>query len=434
MSTRHFPDWLKAFVEYASFGEAPLDFYFWTGVATIAGALRRRVWIDQGYFQWIPNFYIILVAPPGIVSKSTTASIGMNLLRKVPGIKFGPDVVTWQKLAQSLAQSLEHFELADGTFMPMSAVTIESSEFGTFLNPNDREMVDVLVSLWDGKKGAFIKATKTQGEDVIENPFVNIIACTTPAWLEGNFPEYMIGGGFTSRCIFLYAEEKRNYVPYPKLAIPQDFHDFGIRLVADLERISLLTGEYTLAPSALAWGKNWYEAHYKHKPPHLDNDRFAGYLARKQTHIHKLSMVLAASGSDDLIIRDSTLSRANDLISIIESNMPRVFEKIGTSPESRGAAQLVSIVRNSGGVGVSQLYRELFRTLSYDDFEKALHSAIQAGHVVQRNEGGKIVVRPTRSVEDAGRIPDPNAGTAGSDRDGTAEHVPPHAQGAKTGT
>ena len=87
MSERIHKDWLKAFIEFGSFGEAPLQTLFWTGVSTIAGALRRRVWIDQKYFQWVPNFYIILVAPPGGISKSTTANSGMNLLRDVPGIK-----------------------------------------------------------------------------------------------------------------------------------------------------------------------------------------------------------------------------------------------------------------------------------------------------------------------------------------------------------
>lgn len=393
MAKRHFDNWLQAFVDYASFGEAPLSFYFWTGVSAVAGAIRRRVWIDQGYFKWIPNFYIILVAPPGIVSKSTTASIGMNLLRRVPGIKFGPDVVTWQKLAQSLAQSLELFDLGDGTMMPMSAVTIESSEFGTFLNPNDREMVDVLVSLWDGKQGAFVKATKTQGDDIIENPFVNIIACTTPAWLEGNFPEYMVGGGFTSRCVFLFADTKRNYVAYPRRALPSDFVEMGDRLVADLESISLIRGEYHLTPDAIHWGEAWYERHFRTKPPHLDNDRFGGYLARKQTHIHKLAMVLSASKRDDLYIDPETLSFANDLITSLELDMPRVFDKIGTSPESRGAAQLVSIVRGSGAIEAGALYRQLFRTLSYDDYTRALQSAIAAGHVIQQAEGSKLLIK-----------------------------------------
>jgi len=429
---RNFPDWIKAFTEFASFGEAPLSFYFWTGVSTIAGALRRRVWIDMGHFKWIPNFYVILVAPPGIVSKSTTASIGMNLLRQVKGIKFGPDVVTWQKLAQSLAQSLELFDLGDGTMMPMSAITIESSEFGTFLNPNDREMVDVLVSLWDGKQGAFVKSTKTQGDDVIENPFVNIIACTTPAWLEGNFPEYMIGGGFTSRCIFLFADTKRQYVAYPHLHIPKDFKALEATLVADLECISLLRGEFKLSPDAISWGEAWYERHFRARPPHLDNDRFAGYLARKQTHIHKLGMVISASRRDDLVLDSEVLSFANDLITTLETDMPKVFEKIGTSEESRGASQLVSIVRGLGTVEQGALYRQLFRTLSFDDFTIALKSAIAAGHVSVWNEGNQTVIKAKHDVNT--ELPSAPSGPVASDRDGTAVSLRTSGDGAATGT
>lgn len=431
MTKRHFDDWLQAFTEYASFGEAPISFYFWVGVSAVAGAVRRRVWIDQGYFKWIPNFYIILVAPPGIVSKSTTASIGMNLLRRVPGIKFGPDVVTWQKLAQSLAQSLELFDLGDGTMMPMSAVTIESSEFGTFLNPNDREMVDVLVSLWDGKQGTFVKSTKTQGDDVIENPFVNIIACTTPAWLEGNFPEYMVGGGFTSRCVFLFADTKRNYVAYPRRALPDNFNEMGDRLVADLESISLLRGEYVLTPDAIHWGEAWYERHFRTKPPHLDNDRFGGYLARKQTHIHKLAMVLSASRRDDLYISDETLSLANDLITSLELDMPRVFDKIGTSPESRGAAQLVSIVRSGDAIETGALYRQLFRTLSYDDYTKALQSAIAAGHVEQRADGNQLMIKAKHENTPTDKKP---VGTTGVPPSADVLEIRLRAEEGKTGT
>ena len=72
---RNHADWLTAFMEYASYGEAPRHMYFWSGVAAIAGVLRRKVWIDQAYFKWHCNMYIVLVAPPGIVSKSTTAGV-----------------------------------------------------------------------------------------------------------------------------------------------------------------------------------------------------------------------------------------------------------------------------------------------------------------------------------------------------------------------
>ena len=188
MSKRNHADWIQSFLEYSAFGEAPRHMYFWSAVSAVAGALRRKVWIDQAYFRWYCNFYICLVAPPGIVSKSTTAGTALALLRRVPGIKFGPDVVTWPALVSAFAESTEGFEL-NGMMYPMSAMTLESSEFGNLLNPQDKEMVDLLVSLWDGKQGNFEKSTKHSWKDTVENPWINLIACTTPAWIAGNFPE-----------------------------------------------------------------------------------------------------------------------------------------------------------------------------------------------------------------------------------------------------
>jgi hypothetical protein len=392
---RHHSDWLEAFVRYGESSEAPISMLFWTGVATVAGALRRRVWIDQAYFQWIPNFYVIIVAPPGIVAKSTTSAIGMRLLRSVPGVKFGPDVVTWQALAQSFSTALQFVMMPDGMNHGMSALMIESSELGTFLNPSDREMVDFLVTLWDGKKGAIEKLTKTQGKDIIENPCINLIACTTPAWIEGNFPEYMIGGGFTSRCIFVYTDKKRQYVAYPALRVPKDFVEQQKQLVADLTSISQLKGEYKLLPETVTWGEAWYAAHYEKRPKHLDNDRFGGYIARKQTHIHKLAMVLAASRSDELVIKVKDLSDANAIITSLEEDMPRVFDRIGTSLQAKGAVLLLNRIRTNGNGGIErqELFKSVFRELSYNDFQAGLEALFEAGHITMKNEGGGFIIK-----------------------------------------
>ncbi|MFM9816213.1 hypothetical protein ACKI16_48010, partial [Streptomyces scabiei] len=64
-------------------------------------------------------------------------------------------------------------------YMPMCALTLEASEFGNLVNPTEREALDLFVSLWDGKSGAFKKLTKGSGTDDVENPWISIIACTT---------------------------------------------------------------------------------------------------------------------------------------------------------------------------------------------------------------------------------------------------------------
>lgn len=381
-------------MEYASFSEAPPHMHFWTAVSTLAGALRRRVWIDMAYFRWHPNFYIILVAPPGIVSKSTTAGIGMSLLKKVPDIKFGPDVVTWQALVTGFAESTMTYELA-GEFHAMSAITIESSEFGNLLNPQDKEMVDLLVSLWDGKQGAFEKKTKGSGHDIVENPWINLIACTTPAWIAGNFPEYMIGGGFTSRCLFVYADKKAKYVAYPGQIVPADMKQKAQMLVEDLAQISLLKGEYELTADALSWGNTWYQEHYAKKHVNLDDERFGGYLARKQTHIHKLAMILAAAESSKMVITAEHLALADKMVTDLEPEMQLVFNKIGKSEEAVYAERLIWYVQKREGCAYPEAYRFVHMHFpKIQDFEAVVAGAIKSGQLILKPKGSEMWLWP----------------------------------------
>lgn len=387
-------DWLTAFLDYSSYGEAPKHLYFWSGVSAVAGALRRKVWIDQAYFKWHCNLYIILVAPPGIVSKSTTAGIAMNLLKQVPDIKFGPDVVTWPALITAFAESTEGFFINDLLYT-MSPLTLESSEFGNLLNPQDKEMVDLLVSLWDGKAGNFEKKTKHSGNDTVANPWINLIACTTPSWIAGNFPEYMIGGGFTSRCLFVYADKKAKYVAYPGLDVPANLAKMEADLVHDLTEISKLSGEYKLTPSAITFGKDWYTAHYAQVSPDLDLERFGGYLARKQTQMHKLAMIIAASSSDELIITPEHLAIADKMISDLEPDMKMVFSKIGRTDVTMYAERLVWFIKTKGKVHYQEAYKYVHTYFpSMRDYEDVLAGIIRAGYVKILTELGETFLIP----------------------------------------
>ena len=393
--TRHHSDWLTAFMDYASYGEAPRHMYFWAGVSAVAGCLRRKVWIDQAYFKWYPNFYIVFVAPPGIVSKSTTAGVSMNLLRQVPDIKFGPDVVTWPALVSGFAKAAEGFEY-NGDLLTMSAMTLESSEFGNLLNPQDKDMVDLLVSLWDGKQGAFKKETKNSGNDAIENPWINLIACTTPSWIAGNFPEYMIGGGFTSRCIFVYADKKEKYVAYPGLSVPKHLDSLANDLVEDLGHIArTLVGEYRLTPQAIEWGEDWYHRHYTVRSINLEDDRFGGYIARKQTHIHKLAMVLAASSSDSMWLTDEHLQIADQMVTDLEPDMQYVFEKIGKSDLSLYTERLVSYVQARGRIPYHEAYAYVHGHFpSMREFEDVVAGCVKARLLRLEQEGSAIYLSP----------------------------------------
>jgi len=197
----------RGYAEYTKHSESPDLFHFWTGVFTIAGALRRQVWIDQRYFHWTPNFYIVLVGPAGVAAKSTSLRLGTNLLRFVDGIKFGPKSMTWQALTHALEEAFGLVPFPNGDLYPMSCITCSITELGTFLRPEDKVMMDVLVDLWDGQLEPWDRRTVyKEGQVLIENPWINIMGCTTPAWLRDNMPEAMIGGGLIRRIVFVYGE------------------------------------------------------------------------------------------------------------------------------------------------------------------------------------------------------------------------------------
>lgn len=393
-------------MEYCETGEAPRYMYFWVGVSTIAGALRRRVWLDQKMFRWHCNMYIILVAPPGIVSKSTTAELGMELLRQVPGVKFGPSVVTWQSLVQTFGQAAEMFELPGGVYETMSPLTVASSEFGNLLDPTDRAMMDTLVNLWDGK--SFQKATKNSGNDDVINPWINIIACTTPDWIAGSFPEYAIGGGFTSRCIFVYAGEKERFVAYPSAKISNAFDARKADLVYDLEHISTaLKGEYKLTPDAIRWGEAWYEKHFTVDVGKMDSSRFGGYMARKQTHIHKLAMVLAASMHDNMEITADDLTTAEEMVTALEPEMQHVFAKIGQSKESIQVDRFMSWIEKQGTVTMEAAVRYMQAHFPFKkDFNEMVAMQVASGQLHLKTEGSRVYLRVglEPSVEHAQRL------------------------------
>lgn len=386
--------WLRAYMHFTRASESPDAFHFWTGVGTIAGALRRRVWIDMRHFQWTPNFYIILVGPPGVASKSTTIRIGTSLLEQVPGIKFGPQSMTWQSLTQTLEQAQEYVKYYDTQgqeqLVPMSPVTCSVPELGTFLKMDDSALVDVLISMWDGQLETWGHTTKSSGNITIQNPWLNLLACTTPSWLEQHFPTSMIGGGLTSRIMFIYGDKKRHLVAYPDEKIKEADYDANKKsLIEDLQRIALLSGNYVLSPAARAWGTLWYERLWNSRPTDMANDRYSGYISRKQTHMHKLAIVLAAAQRDQLLIEKEDLEEADKLLTSIEPHMIKVFESVGVVDESRHIANIIAHVRAYQWIEPTPLFNMLRNNISEKDFKNAIRISVEQGLLSVTIQGGK---------------------------------------------
>lgn len=396
------PDgWLKTYVYHQRHSEAPTAFHFWSGVSTLAGALRRKVWTDHRYYQYTPNFYILLVAPPGVATKSTTLRQGIDLLRKVRGVAFGPQSLTWQALLDSMKQAETIVRISPVASMTMSCVHFAISELGTFLRPDNREYLDQLINLYDAQLGELSRKTLGAGETIITNPWLNLIACTTPSWIRDNFPEVLVGGGLASRILFVYADKKQQLVPYPeKLIKSKEFEQEEQCLIHDLKVIADIAGPYKLDDTAYEWGTSWYERmHAAPRSDHLSSERFAGYLSRKQAHFHKLAMVIAASERDERTLFAEDLQAAEHYVSSLESSMHHVFDSIGVSQGAASFNEIIGYIKNSGSVQYRHLWARVSKTIDPKVFKDTIVNALEAG-VIRREPlaGGdwKLIYTPQK--------------------------------------
>lgn len=396
---RKLAHWIKTYCQHTATSEAPLDFHFWTAVSTLAGALRRRVWKDELLFKWTPNFYIIFVGPAGIVTKSTTLNLGYKLLQRVPGIVFGPDSMSWHGLAKKFEEAFEYAEYTNGSGkkvqIGMSPLTCSISELGTFLRPDDRGLISFLTDVWDGKERPFRHDTKDSGSIEIQNAWLNVIGATTPEWMTNNFPAGMLSEGLGSRIVFVYGESKRHLTAYPSRVVKaKDFSMAEDALASDLEHISKLAGPYDLTQEAYTWGEAWYAKHNTSRTTAMASSRYGGYLARKQTHLHKLAMVLAAAQRDILVIERSDLEDAEKILNSTEGSMIRVFESVGVVDEAKHVAEIVAFVRVHKWLTSQQLYKLCHNIMSEKDFKQGLRLSIEGELLEVKSKGGQLGVQP----------------------------------------
>jgi hypothetical protein len=205
----------------------------------------------------------------------------------------------------------------------------------------------------------------------------------------------MVGGGFTSRCVFVYASDKEKFVAYPSEHIPSGLRKLRKGLVEELCYVGeTLRGPFTLSSEAAAWGNAWYKYHHTARPVDLDDDRFGGYIARKQTHVHKLAMVLSAAEGDSRVITESHLRVATEKVTELETDMAKVFGRIGKTPVSVYADRLIDYVRRKKVVTYRDLYRYSHTNFpSLRDFEDIMAGAIKAGFIKTEHTGDTLLIK-----------------------------------------
>jgi len=383
-------------MSYTAATEPPEVWGYWTAVSVIAGALQGKTYFGMGFFEWCPNFYILLLGPPGS-GKSTAINTGMRLLKGIKNVHIGSDSLTWQSLVDEFVEASAGGTgiRSRGGMRKHSSVTYCLGELGTFLNPHDKKLMSTLTALWGGDGGEdFKRRTVGRGGRQIEKAFLNVLAGATPTWVQDNLPPSLIGTGFTSRCILVYAESKKALIAYPRrMAASQgagDTENMARLLQEDLSKIAKLQGEFTLSEEAYRMGEAWYAQYSAHPPVGLSEDEFGGYLNRRQAHAHKLAMIHSAAESDDMVVSARHLEESITMLEATEKAMPAALS--GMHEELRPQIRIEQTLRKYGTVNQLELYARFKSKMDWRTFQSILMGLEEAGMIAPiMNQSGKAI-------------------------------------------
>lgn len=345
---RRLDNWLDSFVEWVMpRSEAPKSMIEWAGLFTLSALMRRKVkWPRSllGGYEVYPNLYVIFVAKPAVVRKSTTVGFAEKLLRRNElerrnKIKFAGNVTSHSKMLDAIAEA------------PDNAVAVVASEFSSLIQTTPEDMYEILIDLYDNKEN-FYWDTWAHGGKPIDTPVINLFAATTPAWISDQPPSYFVGGGFASRVIFVYEERPRQRELYYDHLDEKKRKVLETDLAHDLNLIGKVKGEFRHADEET---KEHCRQWYLGQPILSEDPRLEGFHGRKHTHAHKVSMLLSLAERGDRVVTKAHWDRATALLDYIEKQLPKAFSDLGVDPKAQVMEKMLQYIEAKGGAKQSEI-------------------------------------------------------------------------------
>lgn len=382
--SRELDNWLDSYLKYTDNTESPVSYHTWCGLSVIAGALQRRVYLQWGLAETIyPNLYVVLIGPSGRTRKGTAIGIAKAMLKATAGVTVVPESSSGrQAMILAMKRASKNFEdPIDGKIKFHCSVTAFSEELSVFLGQGDIAYLSNLTDWYDSKDD-WEYETVGRGKDSLQGLCLNLCGGTAPDWIQSMIPQEALGGGFTSRVIFIVEEKKRKIVP--EYVVDDATRELGEKLQRDLERIANLSGEMRFDEEGKQAYVEWYidqDTKLSAGQAAIPDTRFAGYCERRATHLRKLMLVCSASRGDDLTLTKADFLKAKGLMEAAEVNMGRTFGGLGKARTSAETDTVMDFIREMGTTTRQMLLKKFYRDIDPMTLSTVETTLEQAGKI-----------------------------------------------------
>lgn len=326
--SRQIKDWIVSYIKYMEDTEHPTAYHIWNAIGCIAGTLQRRVYMPWGGQTIYPNMYIVLVGGSGL-GKGESMKPVIEMFKET-GLAVAPDAVTTASLIVNMRDKQDQYVDENNNFVTHSSMMIFAKELVVLLGQRDVQKIAYLTDWYDG--GDWENSTKTQGEHDLYNVCLTLLGASAPDWFSSMLPLEAMGGGFTSRIIFIVETEKAKTQPIP---IYTNKHVVLRQMLTErLHDIRNVVGAFTFTKDA----KKLYSEFYIKQELDIQKDiwpvqdsTFAGYTNRRKVHLCKMSMIFAVSRGSKGIVTAQDFDKSLLVLRNAETKMPRLFGGVGRS-------------------------------------------------------------------------------------------------------
>jgi hypothetical protein len=357
---------IEHYKEFSQGNETPEIIHIWTAMSVLAGAIEKRVWIDQKFFKIYPNMYIVFIAPPGICAKSTSMALGQELLEETGRTVFS-SFITKEAIITNMLEHIRTIEIPDGTFSHTS-VTLIADELNVLLS-SGMDMVKFLVEIW-GKDKAYEYKTKTAGTFNLPYPNFNLIGAVVPQWFGDCLANDMNSTGLLARCIFVYEDVKRG--KYPECVMTNDQMWHRKKLLEHIFALDNLYGEVHLQKDTKKIFHDWY---MEQEIDSSEDYRIASYLERRtKVHILKVAMLMAL-GELRTTIKPIDFERAVRLLERTERKMRMTYVLAGANPLAIYVSRIINMLDlRTTPIPIRELMELFYTELTPDQFKLVLRT------------------------------------------------------------
>jgi hypothetical protein len=325
--------------------------------------------------------YTILVAESGVTRKSTAVRRAVGFARAFTGDQnlLIESKITPEKLEFDLAlQTIEH---------ETAYASIAIDELVKFLGREKsvEAMPTLLTDLFDSPHLRTGGGTLVRGRTTLRNVYINFLSASTPSWLLRAVNPDVIEGGFTSRVIFVVAEEPKHTSAWPEK--PDAVLADNIRNSLEvIKQQAQHTTRIQLNDNARKKFSNWYRSRDKKR------DAFrASFQSREDSHVLRVAALLSINdGSWEVQV--SHITAAIRIITEVREDGATIFEGTGThSRITLGVDALRDKLLAAGLAGAkqSELTKQLQRYLNAEQIKAAL-DVMHDLQMVQRFENVQV--------------------------------------------